>query len=214
MRIMGGVIGGDRESGAPETLVGTMPTDSEAKWQYAGTTDDGKPILTQITVKPNTELQNYIRANSSWAQNEVPNIMYDGTGKKDFGFEVTGPFTKLDQSDVNYVRNTTADTAGMVSTNAMRVSAAAGAATAVPGPHSPAAAGLLLSAAVVGLGASGVQQLLNPKPWSFGLDSFIDMTEFYGSDRYSLVGPIFVEMGEIVKNSIWVNQVRNLSQNK
>lgn len=35
LRIMGGLIGGDRESGAPATLIGQMPTDSGAKWQYA-----------------------------------------------------------------------------------------------------------------------------------------------------------------------------------
>ncbi|AOK07912.1 hypothetical protein WK25_26025 [Burkholderia latens] len=93
MRIMGGSIGGDRESGAPATLVGTMPTDSGAKWHYAGHTDDGKPIWTQITVRPNAELQSYILANSASAQNGVPNIVYDQTGKKGSSFEVTGPWS-------------------------------------------------------------------------------------------------------------------------
>ncbi len=65
MRIMGEVIGGDRESGAPATLIGTMPTDSGAKWQYGGMTEDGKPILSQITAQPNTELQSFILTNSA-----------------------------------------------------------------------------------------------------------------------------------------------------
>jgi filamentous hemagglutinin len=46
-------------------------------------------------VKLNTELQSYILTNSVWAQNEVPNIMYDGTEKKSFGVEVMGPFTEV-----------------------------------------------------------------------------------------------------------------------
>ncbi|WP_432778529.1 hemagglutinin repeat-containing protein [Burkholderia gladioli pv. alliicola] len=208
MRIMGGLIGGDRESGTPETLVGTMPTDSGAKWLYAGTTDDGKQILTQITVKPNAELQSYILANSAWAQDDVPSIMYDGAGKKSFGFEVTGPFTKFDPSDASYVKDTTADAAEAISVNAGRVSAAAGAAAAVPGPHSVAAVGLSVGAATVSLGASGVLQLVNPQPWGLGFDGFVDLAVFYESDRYPLAGPIFTEIGELIKNSAWANQIK------
>ncbi|MBU9217192.1 filamentous hemagglutinin N-terminal domain-containing protein [Burkholderia gladioli] len=208
MRIMGGLIGGDRESGTPETLVGTMPTDSGAKWLYAGTTDDGKQILTQITVKPNAELQSYILANSAWAQDDVPSIMYDGAGKKSFGFEVTGPFTKFDPLDANYVKDTTADAAEAISVNAGRVSAAAGAAAAVPGPHSVAAVGLSVGAATVSLGASGVLQLVNPQPWGLGFDGFVDLAVFYESDRYPLAGPIFTEIGELIKNSAWANQIK------
>ncbi|GAB7536512.1 hypothetical protein [Burkholderia sp. 3C] len=214
LRIMGGLIGADRESGAPATLVGTMPIDLGAQWQYAGTTDDGKPILTQITVRPNSELQSCILTNSASAQNDVPDIMYDSNEKKDFGFKVTGPFTKFDQSDTNFMRNTTADAASMVSTNAVRVSAAAGAAAALPGPHSVEAAGLSFSAAVVSLVASSVQQLLNPQPWSFGLDSLVDLVTFYGSDRYPLIGPFFTEMGETAKNSGWAGHLKNSSQEK
>jgi len=51
MRIMNGLIVGDRESGG-DTFVGQVPTDSGARWQCAGTTENGKPILTQITAPP------------------------------------------------------------------------------------------------------------------------------------------------------------------
>ncbi|MEM5314787.1 hypothetical protein [Paraburkholderia sp. JHI869] len=108
MRIMGGTVGGDQESGAAATLIGQTPTDSGEKWISGGTTADGKPILTQITVQPNPELQSYILANSASAQNGVPNIVYDQTGNKGYTFNLTGPLTKFDQSDLNYLRSTTA----------------------------------------------------------------------------------------------------------
>ncbi|SAL63983.1 filamentous hemagglutinin outer membrane protein [Caballeronia arvi] len=117
MRIMGGTIGGDRESGAPATLIGQMPTDSGAQWQYAGKTDDGKPILTQTTAQANADLQSYILANSGSAQGGVPNIVYDQTGKKGFSLDLTGPFTKFDKSDADYMRGTVADVASAVSSN-------------------------------------------------------------------------------------------------
>jgi hypothetical protein len=79
--------------------------------------------------------------------------------------------------------------------------------------HMPAA-GLSFGAAVTSLAASGVQQLLSPRPWSFGFDSFTDIATFYGSDRYPLVGPAFTEIGEAAKNSAWENQVKNSSQTK
>ncbi|MGU7776369.1 hemolysin, partial [Burkholderia sp. MR1-5-21] len=208
MRIMGGLIGGDREFGTPATLVGEMPTDPGAKWQYAGTTDNGKPILTQITVQPNPELQRYILANSASAQNDVPHIVYDQTGKKGFSVDVTGPFTKFDQSDVNYVRNTTADTASMISTNAGRVSASAGAAAALPGPHSPEAAALSFGATAVGLGASALQQALNPTPRPFITDSLVDVGNFFVSDRYPLLSPVLNEIAEYIKGSSWINKFK------
>ncbi|WP_186096625.1 hypothetical protein [Burkholderia gladioli] len=134
--------------------------------------------------------------------------MYDGAGKKSFGFEVTGPFTKFDPLDANYVKDTTADAAEAISVNAGRVSAAAGAAAAVPGPHSVAAVGLSVGAATVSLGASGVLQLVNPQPWGLGFDGFVDLAVFYESDRYPLAGPIFTEIGELIKNSAWANQIK------
>ncbi|MGU7776367.1 hypothetical protein ACV229_40235 [Burkholderia sp. MR1-5-21] len=54
MRIMGvSTFANGHESGAPDTLVGQAPTDSGAKWIYAGSTADGKPILTQVTALAN-----------------------------------------------------------------------------------------------------------------------------------------------------------------
>ncbi|WP_250473635.1 hypothetical protein [Caballeronia sp. GAFFF1] len=127
MRLMGGSFDGGRESGAAATLIGQMPSDSGAQWQYAGKTDDGKPILTQIMPQANAELQNYIVASAgSVPAGDVPNIVYDPIGKKGFSVDLTGPFTKLDKSDADYMRNTVADVSSAVFTNAGRIGAAAG----------------------------------------------------------------------------------------
>lgn len=67
LRIMGVSVNGSYESGAPDTLIGQMPTDSGARWISAGTTADGKPILTQLTAQANPELQQCIIANANTA---------------------------------------------------------------------------------------------------------------------------------------------------
>ncbi|MEX4005621.1 hemolysin, partial [Paraburkholderia sp. EG285A] len=77
----------------------------------------------------------YILANyNSSSPGQVPSqFTYALTGNSG-STNLTGPFTKFDQSDVNFMRNTTADASAMVSTNAGRFSAATAAAAAVPSP--------------------------------------------------------------------------------
>ena len=110
---------GTTVSGAPATLVGQMPTDSGAQWMSAGTTANGQPILTQINPQSNPALQSYILANyNSVSPGQVPSeFTYpsSGTGSS---INMTGPFTNFDQSDLNYVRNTTANASSMVSNTA------------------------------------------------------------------------------------------------
>jgi hypothetical protein len=79
MRIMGVSAYGQHESGAPETLIGQAPTDAGAKWISAGTSADGKPILTQVTAQADPELQKYILANNhSATPGQVPSLFnYD-----------------------------------------------------------------------------------------------------------------------------------------
>lgn len=109
------------------------------------------------------------------------------------------------------MRNTIAGAAGFVSEQAGRVSAAAGSAAAIPGPHSFAAAALSYGAAVVSFGASGMQQVVNPQLWAFGLDSFIDVSVFYATDRYPMLGPVFTEAGVAAKRSALANEIKNRS---
>ncbi|WP_420481040.1 hemolysin [Burkholderia pseudomultivorans] len=201
MRIMGGSIGGDREFGAPATLVGTMPTDSGARWQYAGTTADGKQILTQIAVEPNSELQRYIVANSAWAQSDVPNIMYDQTGKSGSSFTLTGPFTKFDQSDANYLKNTTADAASAVSSNAGRLGATAATGAALPTPLAPAFETIAFGSTVAGWTADFVAQMARPDPGAYVAGSFVDVTLGGIANKYLLAGTFFTELGNWIKNT-------------
>jgi hypothetical protein len=75
LRIMGVSVSvnGTNESGAPTTLIGQMPTDAGAQWISAGTTADGKPILTQVMAQADPQLQSYILANyNSTSPGQVP----------------------------------------------------------------------------------------------------------------------------------------------
>ncbi|MEX3977777.1 hemolysin [Paraburkholderia sp. EG287A] len=201
MRIMGVSTDGNHESGAPETLIGQAPSDSGARWISAGTTADGKPILTQVTAQADPELQAYILANyNSTSRGDVPSqFTYDrptGTGS----WNISGPFTKFDQSDTNFVRSTTADGASMISTNAGRISAAAGAAAAVPGVHQPAAASLAAGSGMVGLVADAVAQIIRPDPAAmFKDDIIIGVPSSILGDRYPMLGPVINEVGEYLK---------------
>ncbi|TAM52853.1 MAG: hypothetical protein EPN57_12220 [Paraburkholderia sp.] len=115
-RIMGVKIDGKHLSGAPATLVGEMPSDAGAKWISGGVTADGKPILTQVMAQPDPELEKVILANyNSAGKDQVPSVFgYDRPKRTDWGFTLTGPFTQLNKTDVEFVRTTTADTMSMV----------------------------------------------------------------------------------------------------
>ncbi|AIO38942.1 filamentous hemagglutinin family outer membrane domain protein [Burkholderia cenocepacia] len=78
------------------------------------------------------------------------------------GFNLTGPFTKFDQSDTNYVKGATADTASMVSNTAGWISSTAATGAAVPSPFAPAFGTIAYGATVVGIGADAVSQLVSP----------------------------------------------------
>ena len=209
MRIMGGLIVGDRESGAPDTLVGQMPTDSGARWQYAGTTADGKPILTQITVQPNSDLQNYIMANSGPAQNGVPNVVYDQTGKSNSSFDLTGPFTKFDKSDVIYIKSTTGDVASATSTTAGWLGATAGAFASAPTPLAPAFAGIAYATTVVGVGADAVGQALSPNVGQYWVGGGVNVLSNYFSGKYPILGPVVNAIGNTFNNDENVVKMQN-----
>ncbi len=135
--------------------------------------------------------------------------MYDGAGKKGFGFEVTGPFTKFDQSDATYVRNTTADTASMISTNAGRVSAVAGAMASVSNPAQLVAATTSITASSVGLVASAIEQMLRPNLGQFTVGFATDMAAKPFMDRLAPYGPLINEGFELFKNSAASSQIQD-----
>jgi filamentous hemagglutinin len=202
MRIMGGLIDGSHESGAAATLIGQTPTDSGAQWLSGGKTDDGKTILTQITAQPNQELQSYILANAgSVPGGDVPNIVYDQTGKKGFSVDVTGPFTKFDQSDADYVRTTTAGAASMVSTNAGRFSAATAAAAQLPSPYSAGFATASFTATVTGIVADAVVQLAKPNGAQYVFNGFTSIISNYASSKWPVLTPGINEVTNKVNES-------------
>ncbi|WP_175893938.1 hypothetical protein [Burkholderia pseudomultivorans] len=162
-----------------------------------------------MTVHLNPELQHYILVNSASAQNGVPHIVYDQTGKKDFSFEVTGPFTKFDSSDARYVGDTAADTASMVSTNAGRVSAVAGAMASFPTPSQPGAVAVGTTATIIGLVASAIEQILRPNPGQFAVGLATDIAAKPVLDRFPLYSPVINEVLELFKNSGAANQIQD-----
>jgi len=163
MRVMGISVNGASESGAPATLVGQMPTDSGARWISGGTTADGKPILTQITAQANPELQSYILANYNIASpGGVPSqFTYALTGGGG-SYNITGPFTKFDQSDVNSIRSTSSSLASATSLTAGWIASSASTFAAAPSPYARAFGTVALVATATGVAADGVSQLVSP----------------------------------------------------
>jgi filamentous hemagglutinin len=99
----------EAEAGAPATLIGEMPTDTSANWIHAGTTSDGKPILTQVTAQADPERQSAILASyNSVGKDQVPSVFsYDRPEGSNWGYNITGPFTQLKKTHVEFMRNTT-----------------------------------------------------------------------------------------------------------
>ena len=106
---------------------------------------------------------------------------------------MTGPFTKFDQSDANYVRNTAADTASMVSTNAGRIGAATASAASIPSPYAPGLACAAYVATVVGFGADSVVQLMKPDVVQYWTNSSSAMISDRLSTKYPLSSPVINE---------------------
>ncbi|WP_181146493.1 contact-dependent inhibition toxin BcpA [Burkholderia multivorans] len=218
MRIMGVSVDGQYQSGAPETLVGQAPTDSGAKWIYAGSTADGKPILTQATAQVNSDLQAYIVANADSATpGQVPSqFNYDRSTGSGPGFNLTGPFTKFDRSDANYVKGTTADTASMVSNTAGWISSTAATGAAVPSPFAPAFGMIAYGATVVGIGADAVSQLVSPNAGQYTYEGALALGGQVVGDRVPIASLVINGTSEAIKRqpfsttiSNWVGQQLN-----
>ncbi len=211
MRVMGVSVDGQHQSGAPETLVGQAPTDSEAKWIYAGSTTDGKPILTQTTAQVNSDLQIYVVANANSAINsQVPSqFNYDRIASSGPGFSLTGPFTKFDRSDAHYMRNATADVAGMVSTNTGRFSAATAALASIPSPLSGELSAAAYAATVAGFAADTLAQIVKPDVGQYALSGAASLIGGNLSERAPGLGPAINETVNKFNNSDEGRGVRN-----
>ncbi|WP_230961841.1 hypothetical protein [Burkholderia anthina] len=201
MRIMGVSVNGIHESGAPTTLVGTSPTDMGAQWVGAPATADGKMVLTQKTAPANPELQSYIVANADSATNsQVPSqFNYDRTASSGWGFHLTGPFTKFDQSDVNYMKSTTADTASMVSNTAGWISSSAATGAAVPSPLAPAFGSIAYGATVVGIAADATSQLVNPNAGQYTYESALALGGQVIGDKVPIASLVINGASEAIK---------------
>ncbi|MBU9496284.1 hypothetical protein L0Z13_13550 [Burkholderia multivorans] len=174
-----------------------------------GTTSDGKTTLAQITAQANPELQACIMSNASSAPaGDVPSITYLQTGKGG-SWNITGPFTKFDQSDANYVRNTTAEAMGMISTNAGRVSSNAVAGAAVT-PCSAVCDGIAFAGTVVGIVANAIGQLVKPDTGQYLFNGFTAIVSNYISAANPAFTPAINELASQVNGS----GVAKVGQNK
>jgi len=218
MRGMGVAVNGEHESGAPATLIGETPTDPGAQWISGGMTSDGKPILTQVTAQADPELQAFISTYAGSASpGQVPTgYRYDAPAGNGLALtlpQLTGPFTRFNSHDVEFVRNTTADTAAMVSKNAGRFSAAAAAASAIPSPYAPGYAAAAYGATVVGITADAIAQMVRPNVGQYTYEGVLSMGSQIAGDRFPLASPVINEAAESLKGSsfsrnihYWINQ--------
>ncbi|WP_415914600.1 beta strand repeat-containing protein [Paraburkholderia sp. J41] len=204
MRIMGVSDNGTSESGAPTTLIGQAPTDSGAKWISGGTTANGQPILTQVTAQADPALQSYILSNyNSASSGQVPSqFTYQQTGSG--SMNVTGPFTKFDQSDAQFVRSTAGAVAGFGATQLDRTAAFATAfeAAGSPIPYVSVSAGTIAVGATFGSWLlNGVQQAATPNTGNYAVSTAIGQMTGALSNRYPVAAPVINEFGNITSNS-------------
>ncbi len=201
MRIMGVQVSGKgHESGAPATVIigQQLITDTGAQWLYAGQTMDGKVIATQGPIQANAKVQQYISANANLVNDQVPSeFMYDRPPSKGWNFNLTGPFTKFDQSDLNYVRNTAADAAGFGATQLDRLSALATAMTAIGMPT----AQMAVTSSIGSWFLSGVQQAARPDFGDYSVSTAISQITGGMTGKYPLAAPIINELGNVTSNS-------------
>ncbi|MGG1944216.1 hemagglutinin repeat-containing protein [Trinickia sp. NRRL B-1857] len=210
-RIMNVSVNGEHESGAPTTLIGEAPTDAGAKWISGGVTVDGKPILTQVTAQADPELQNFILANNhSASPDQVPSIYtYDRPKNNDWGFALTGPFIDLNKADVEFARNTTADSMSMVSKNAGRLSSITAAAASVPSPYAPGLAAVSYGATVMGLTADAIAQVARPDMGEYAYGGALTLGAKVASDRVPLAAPIINEAVASAKTMPFSERIRS-----
>ena len=189
-RMMGVTADGTYVSGAPDTLVGNeAPTDSGATWMYAGTTADGKPVLTQGTVPVDPQLQQYISMyGGSASPGQVPTgYKYDAPPSNGSGLnlpQLTGPFTQFNSDDVSFMRNTTAGATSVISNTAGWVGSTAATMAAAPSPLTPVFGQIAFGATVVGTAADAVGQLVQPNVGQYTFQGVVTLGGQVAGDRW------------------------------
>lgn len=209
LRIMGVSVSGTNESGASTTLIGQAPTDSGAQWISGGTAADGKPILTQVTAQADPQLQSYILANyNSASPGGVPSqFSYQQTGSG--SINITGPFTKFDKSDADFMRITSADTASMVSNTAGWISSAAATGAVSPSPLAPAFGEIAFGATVVGIAADGVSQLVRPNVGQYTYQGAVALAGQIAADRAPTASLVVNGAATALNNAPYSTQIQD-----
>ncbi|WP_144113075.1 hemagglutinin repeat-containing protein [Paraburkholderia sp. BCC1886] len=209
LRIMGVTVNGANESGAPTTLIGQVPTDSSAQWISGGTAADGKPILTQVTAQADPQLQSYILENyNSASPGGVPSqFSYQQT--RSGSINITGPFTKFDKSDADFMRNTSADTASMVSNTAGWISSAAATGAVSPSPLAPAFGEIAFGATVVGIAADGVSQLVRPNVGQYTYQGAVALAGQIAADRAPTASLVVNGVATTLNNAPYSTQIQD-----
>ena len=105
---------------------------------------------------------------------------------------ITGPFTKFDQSDVNSIQSTSSSLASATSLTAGWIASSASTFAAAPSPYAPAFGTVALVATATGVAADGVSQLVSP---NIGGYLTYNVANVVGNkvltDKYPLLAPVF-----------------------
>ncbi|MBB5457800.1 hypothetical protein [Paraburkholderia sp. Cpub6] len=203
-------VNGATASRAPATLVGQTPTDSGARWMSAGTTANGQPVLTQILAPSDAPLQSYILANyNGVSPGQVPSEFTYPSSSTGGSINVTGPFTNFGQSDLDFVRGTTADVATMISTSAGRFGSATAAAASIPSPYAPVFDSATFVATAFGMAADGVSQLVQPNVGQYYENNIAGITGNAVGGKYPGLAPAVNETVNAINNTSAATAIQN-----
>ncbi|TDN69873.1 hemagglutinin repeat-containing protein [Paraburkholderia sp. BL10I2N1] len=216
MRQMGVSVNGQIESGAAATLIGQAPTDMGAQWIGSPSTSDGQTVLTQRLAPADPQLQAYILANyNSASPGGIPSQFTYALPSGNSGSSgVTGPFTQFNSADANFVRNTTADAASMVSTNAGRFGSATAAGAEIPSPYSPALGAAAFAATIAGISADAIAQIAKPNIGQYTYGGVLSLGAQVASDRIPLASPAINETVNALNNSPYSANIVNWLNNQ
>lgn len=232
------------EAGKADTVTGGTPIlDNGGTWLYAGTTGDGKPVITQQLETADPELRAYIVQNTTGSA--VPSLItYSGsyvdqpiskttstspsirTATCGYGDAncAAGLQPSMTAEELAQRRNSAADIASSVSTQAGRFSAAATAYGTVlassPDPLSKAGAvtqfGLAGTATVIGFGAQTVDQLLRPNAGQGLYEGALGLGAELMIGKFPTAAPLINEASQTISNhessvyiKSWINEKWN-----
>ena len=198
---------------------------SDAQVGYVGVTDENGLVLQQVMSKvpqPTPEIIAFLKAVSKnqydWdtTSMNVPRAQAPATLKVDtkgtfvpasngcLTAECAANLGRSTRDGLRHdldVRQEVANGADSVSRAADLIGSSATVATAVPGPHQAATAGIALAATTVGLGASALSQLAKPDIGVATQDFFVTLVQYQIDHRLPLIAPVTNEVKELWKAS-------------